>query len=253
MPRTQELDVYRSDDFEEEVEKEGFHISPLGALAISLSFMALIPIVLAPDKTMLMELIWILFIIGFAASRNSEIPTVFEFETTLDALWWAIPLGAIIAVVEVWVAQLSVAVIVNVPITALDIAFLVISVGAVAEELLYRGGIQTFARQYFVSAGLPESLSAVISITISSLFFSLGHMFVFQTWDLFIALFVGGLMYGAAYEYKKDLTVPIIAHLVVNWSGYREQAVGFLLANPLLLVLLLLVTAVVIIFKLKVG
>lgn len=253
MPSTQELDVYRSDDFEEDVEKEGFHISPLGALAISLSFMALIPIVLAPEKTILMEIIWILFIIGFAATRNAEIPTVLEFETTLDALWWAIPLGAIIAVVEVWVAQLSVAIIVNVPIEALDIALLVISVGALAEELLYRGGIYTSMRGFLLGAGLPKPVAIALAQFIQALLFSFGHMFVYESWDLFIALFVGGLLYGAAYEYKKDLTVPIIAHLIVNWSGYREQAVGFLFANPLLLVLLIAVTVVVIVFKLKVG
>lgn len=243
--------MYRSDDFEEEVEKEGFHNSPLGALAISLCFMALIPIVLAPEKTILMELVWILFIIGFAATRNAEIPTVLEFETTLDALWWAIPLGAIIAIIEVWVSKLTVAAIVNVPIEAFDIAFLVISVGAVAEELLYRGGIYTSLREFFIQAGLPKPIAIGLAQFVQALLFSFGHMFVFESWDLFIALFVGGLLYGAAYEYKKDLSVPIIAHLVVNWSGYREQAVGFLFANPMLILLLLLVTAVILFLKFK--
>jgi membrane protease YdiL (CAAX protease family) len=253
MPGTQELDVYRSDDFEEEVEKEGFHISPLGALAISLSFMALIPIILAPEKTMLMELIWILFIIGFAASRNAEIPTVLEFETTLDALWWGIPLGAIIAVVEVFVAQRTVADITNVPITAIDIAILVVSVGAVAEELLYRGGVYIPMRQYLIRAGLPTQAAILFAVPFQALIFSLGHMFVYETWNLFIALFVGGIMYGAAFEYKKDLTVPILAHLVVNLSGYREQAVGFLINNPLLLILIILFTVVFIFIKMRVG
>lgn len=249
MPGTEELDVYRSDDFEEDVEKAGFHISPIGALAISVCFMALIPIILYPEKTMLMELIWILFIIGFAAYRSAEIPTVYEFETTTDALWWGIPLGAIISVVEVWIAQVSVQILTNVAIEALDIALLVVTVGAVAEELLYRGGIYIPIRTFFVKLGVPETLAIMIALPFQALLFSLGHMFVYGDWSIFIALFAGGLMYGAAFEYKKDMTIPIIAHLVVNISGYRDNILGYLLTQPLLIVLLLLITIAFIVLK----
>lgn len=249
LPSTQDLDVYRTDDFEEDVEREGFHVSPLGALIISVCFMLLVPIILYQEKTMLMEAIWILFIVGFAAHRNSEVSTVLRFETTLDALWWGIPLGSVISVVEVWVAQLSVAFLVNVPINDVQMALIVVTVGAVGEELLYRSGLYTGLRTWFYNAGLPEPVAIGFAQVVQAGAFALGHMWVYNSWDIFLALFVGGLMFGAAYEYKKDLTVPIIAHLVVNWSGFREQAVGFLLTNPLLIVLILLVTLAFIFIK----
>lgn len=253
MPGTQELDVYRSDDFEEDIEKEGFHISPLGALAISVCFMMLIPIILYPEKTLLMELIWVLFIIGFAAMKNAEVPTVLQFETTTDALWWAIPLGAVIAVVEVWVADMSINMVTNIPIQPLDMVLFVITVGAVSEELLYRAGVYLPARQFLVKAGLPTSVAVAIALPFQALLFSLGHMFVYETWDIFLALFVGGLMYGAAFEYKKDLTIPIIAHLTVNLSGFRETAVEYLMANPMLIALIILITLAFIIIKTRVA
>jgi membrane protease YdiL (CAAX protease family) len=246
---TQDLDVYRSDDFEEEVEKEGFHISPIGALIVSVSFMLLVPIILYPEKTLLMEAIWILFIVGFTAHRNSEVPTVLSFGSVVDSIVWAVPLGAIIAVVEVWAANLSVAYLANVPISDVQMSLIVVSVGAVGEELLYRSGLYTAVRTWLYRAGLPEPVAIGIAQLIQAMTFSLGHMWVYNSWDIFIALFIGGLMYGAAYEYKKDVTIPMIAHLVVNWSGFREQAVGYLLANPALIILIVLFTLALILIR----
>lgn len=249
MPRTQELDVYRSDDFEETIEKEGFHISPIGALSISLSFMAIIPIVLYPERNPTMDIIVLLFIVGFAAMRNAEVSTVLEFDTMWDVLWWSIPLGAIIAIVEIWAAQLSAGALINIAISDTTMAILVVSVGAVGEEML-RAGIYIPAREWLRSAGLPTAFAVFVGLTLSSVIFSFQHMFVYDTWNIFFALLLGGFMYGAALEYKKDLSVPIIAHLVVNWSGFRTEALSFLMANPLLIILLIIVSIAFIAIKL---
>lgn len=250
MPSTQDLDVYRSDDFEEINEHEGYHVSPLGALAISFSFMAIIPLILYENKTILMELIWIIFIVGFAAYKHAEVPTVFEFDTLTDALWWSIPLGAIITIAEVWVANVSASVI-NSPIaSAVQISLLAVTVGAVGEEML-RVGIYLPSKQFLASAGLPENAAIVVAQVLQATIFSLQHMYVYNTPDIFIALFIGGLMYGAAFEYKKDLTIPILAHLTVNYSGFKDEAVAFAASNPVFLIAIILLTGIFILIKLR--
>jgi len=92
----------------------------------------------------------------------------------------------------------------TIPIEAIYLGLL----AGVAEELFFRGFIQTLIRIY-----VP---SLILAIVPSALIFALFHFFAYQSATAFIVLFVLGLFLGILHEMFNDIGVPMIAHVVNN-------------------------------------
>lgn len=81
---------------------------------------------------------------------------------------------------------------------------------AVLEELGFRFGLQRFLEKITKSAHLAILIQAVI--------FMIYHYMVYPGYEGVIAAYplIAGLVLGTAYYYAKDLTAPLIAHVLTN-------------------------------------
>jgi len=90
---------------------------------------------------------------------------------------------------------------------------------AIIEELFFRMFLINFIKKY--------SKSTILSILTSSFLFSIAHLLSGYGIELLIAMFLGGLIFSAAYLAWKDITIPMIAHLIINTIvvGFMVQSI----------------------------
>ncbi len=90
------------------------------------------------------------------------------------------------------------------PDKAMLVVFLLIAalIGPFAEELLFRGVVYGFLRRF----------GAAAAILGSSAFFVLAHSYD----GIALTHFIGGLVFAAAYEYEKNIMVPLTIHVLGN-------------------------------------
>lgn len=97
----------------------------------------------------------------------------------------------------------------------------------VAEELFFRGFIQTLIRIY-----VP---SLVFAILPSAIIFALFHYFVGLTATAFMVLFIMGVLLGLLHELFNDIGVPMIAHIVNNVFSMLATIMAIVTGNVLLI------------------
>jgi len=85
----------------------------------------------------------------------------------------------------------------------LYMGWLVMFVAPVAEETFFRG---------YVYAVFWKRWGTTVGLLLSSLLFALVHMYLLH----FLPVFLLGLVLGLAYEWRKTLVTPIVAHSVMN-------------------------------------
>jgi len=77
---------------------------------------------------------------------------------------------------------------------------------AVAEELFFRGVVQTLL--------IKSNMRPMLAVFIAALSFSMMHL----QFDNFLAILVMGIVLGLLYQYTQNLWIPIIAHFINNFS-----------------------------------
>jgi hypothetical protein len=87
-----------------------------------------------------------------------------------------------------------------------ELFVLLVVLSAPGEELLFRGLFQT---------RLEKKIKRVYAILLVSLVFGALH-FTYGAWVGVILGFIGGLVYGSIFEYKKSLVAPILGHSIAN-------------------------------------
>lgn len=116
------------------------------------------------------------------------------------------------------------------PAVLLPLIPLSILVTGPAEELLFRGVIQTRLRESFDMTAAVVIAAAVFSL-VHIPAYGLGSGFNIALLTTLVVLFLLGGLLGAAYEYTGNLFVPIIAHGVFNaviyGSSYVESVGAF--------------------------
>ena len=95
--------------------------------------------------------------------------------------------------------------------------FLLFVAIALGEELLFRG---------YILNNLMLSMPRMVALLISSLFFSLMHIFNSDfTWISFWDMLLGGMLLGLSYIYTKSLWFPIALHF--SWNFFQGTIFGF--------------------------
>lgn len=104
---------------------------------------------------------------------------------------------------------------------------------AVIEELIYRGAL-VMGVQFLIAKVIEEYkypnlwLSTIISALISGLVFAAVHTRYWNSPVNLLITFLGGVSQAVWYQYTKNLSVPIFAHVIVNFvaSGSLLQTLG---------------------------
>lgn len=110
------------------------------------------------------------------------------------------------------------------PAVLLPLIPLSILVTGPAEELLFRGVIQTRLRETFTTNNAVIIASAAFSL-VHVPAYAIGSSIGLSLLTTLAILFILGLLLGAAYEYTGNLFVPIIAHGVFNAVIYGSSYV----------------------------
>lgn len=96
--------------------------------------------------------------------------------------------------------------------------FFIVILAPTLEELFFRGVVQDYFTQEY---------TFIFSIIITSLFFSLVHFNMYYGVGAILSLgmiFGYGLILGFTYEKTRTLIVPIIIHILINFSAFINFA-----------------------------
>ena len=81
--------------------------------------------------------------------------------------------------------------------------------GAIIEEGMFR--------MFIVSFFMMKTKIKYVGIIISSVIFMVSHWSVYgQSPDMMLAVFLSGVMFGIFYVMSKDITITMIAHIIIN-------------------------------------
>jgi len=108
-----------------------------------------------------------------------------------------------------------------------EVIYLALLAG-VAEELFFRGFIQTMIRIY-----VPSLIFAIVP---SALIFALFHYFTNLSATAFVVLFFMGIILGLLHELFNDIGVPMIAHIVNNVFSMLGTVVILITGNLFIII-----------------
>jgi len=89
---------------------------------------------------------------------------------------------------------------------------------AVVEEIVFRLFLCTLitaALSYFKK--LNNVIINIISVLISAFIFAVAHIYSYQTPSELAVMLLGGLIFGLFYVWKKDITITMLAHVIINF------------------------------------
>lgn len=273
---SQELDPERSTSLEDEGAARGFYLGLFGIIfKWSLGFLFVILAISAQDADIstfiLISVMFMVYVLGWITIRNAGIKEIATYETVGDVLAFGIFFGFVIRVVEglVWMgtAWLSGVIIetgvfgidhmspflqlangpfaqelaANNPIMAGGTVLIAVGliVAAVGEELFYRGSMIYGINFLTDKKGTSAGVATILMLFFQAGIFALLHALVYNQWPQIIALFAGGIVFGVLFLWKKDLSIPILAHVTLNLSSMTGIAQEYLMANPIYLILLI--------------
>lgn len=129
----------------------------------------------------------------------------------LGALMIATGFGALIFLQELqWIGT-------NVDLSNILLGVVLFVLVAIAEELLLRG---------YVLNNLMKSMHRLIALVISSVMFTLVHIFNPDfSWIGFLNILLAGILLGLPYIYTKSLWLPIALHF--SWNFFQGIIFGF--------------------------
>jgi len=100
-------------------------------------------------------------------------------------------------------------------LTGLSATLLLANIG-VAEEVFFRGFIQTAAERTMVIGGTAIAQSKIAGWIVSGVLFSLFHYVYYGQQAVLMAVFASGIVLGMLHTFTKRLSVPVLAHVLVN-------------------------------------
>jgi len=116
------------------------------------------------------------------------------------------------------IVQTVVQVVFRLAMEPIDIYFYYLA-AAVIEEIFYRMFLISLIMFLFsrINARIPEFIMTFLAMIISSFIFMLVHISAYgERPDLLAAMFFVGMVLATYYILFKDITVPIIGHLLIN-------------------------------------
>jgi membrane protease YdiL (CAAX protease family) len=88
----------------------------------------------------------------------------------------------------------------------------------VVEEIVFRLFLCTLiiaALSHFKK--LNNTVINVITVVISALIFAIAHIYSYNTPTELAIMFLGGLVFGSFYVWKRDITITMLAHMIINF------------------------------------
>lgn len=272
---SQELDPSKSTSLEDEGAARGFYLGLFGIIfKWSLGFLFVILAISAQGADIstfiLIVVMFMVYVLGWISIRNAGLKEIATYETIGDVLAIGIFFGFVIRVTEglVWMvtahlfgviiesgvfgidhmspflplanAPFALELAANNPIMAGGIVLIAtgLIVAAVGEELFYRGSMVYGINWMTDKRAFSYNVAAGTMLLFQAAIFALLHALVYNQWAQIIALFAGGIIFGLLFLWKKDLSVPIIAHVTLNLSSMTGIVQEFLFANPIYLIII---------------
>lgn len=91
---------------------------------------------------------------------------------------------------------------------------------AVIEELFFRFFLISLVMRVRIQLLPPvisKGISAILALFISSTIFMIAHWEVYgHSGELMTAMFIGGIIFGLFFIIMKDITINMVAHLIIN-------------------------------------
>ena len=269
---SQDVDVTRSFSVEEEGESEGYYVGLVGGILKFFMTMMAGLLVLATQTEQQASLhifmLVIFYVAGWVMTREAGMKTLATYDSVLDQLAYGLTIGFLVRIVETVVLQWSAGLstldilspfeplLLNDSLVVNGFALTVIGLvfAAVAEEMLYRGGMVYLGNILADRRAMPETAARGTALVVQAALFSILHSAAYHHPEEFVALFAGGIVLGLALYWKKDLSVCIVAHLTVNLSALTPFAIQWMIQEPLALVLAVAgVGALLLLFSLRGG
>ena len=250
---SQEVDVEQSFTLEDEGQARGYYIGLIGGLLKwAMTVLGSIMIIAAqadPGALFISLILIIFFLLGWVMSREAGLVTLQTYDTVLDVLAYGSILGFLIRIVEGVTFTLTTGMVemdtlspfdtfLNSPTIGDGMVYMVVALvfAAVAEELLHRGGMIYLLNLLTDRYGMGEFMAKSVALLAQASSFAILHVAVYQKPEQIAALWVGGILFGLIFYWKKDLSVCMVAHLTINLSGLTPYIFTYLIANPLILV-----------------
>lgn len=105
------------------------------------------------------------------------------------------------------------------PLRASIGAALISTAAALAEELAFRGTLQTGLAALGTAVALPPALAAALAVLVQALVFGRLHSYT-DSPVYAVAATVAGLVFGGAFALTQNLWVPIVTHFVVDLVSF---------------------------------
>lgn len=273
---SQDVDPEKSYSLEDEGATRGYYIGLFGIIfKWSLGFMFIILLLAAQDVDqptfVLIVIMATIYIFGWITTRSAGLKEIAAYETIGDVIAFGVFFGFVIRVTEgiVWMISAELLGIITevgafgidrmspfIPLAnsafAQELAvnnplmaggYVLVAVGlivaAVAEELFYRGSMIYGIDWMTDKRGFGDDTAKGSMLLLQAAIFALLHALVYGQWAQIIALFAGGIIFGLLFLWKKDLSVPIIAHVTLNLTSLSGVAQEYLLENPIYIVMII--------------
>lgn len=278
---SQEIDPEKSYSLEDEGAARGYYIGLFGIiLKYTLSFLFVILFIAAQkadqETFFLIVIMSSIYIFGWMAVKQAGLKDIAAYETVLDALAWGVFFGFVVRVTEgvVWIASANLlgmsanyfgidhmspfVPLLNSPWTqemsannplmfgGYVIVGISLVVAAVSEEMFYRAGMIYGIGFLTDKRNMGKTTATILMLIAQAGVFALLHAIVYQQLAQIIALFAGGIIFGLIFLWKKDLSIPILAHVTLNLSSMTGIASDFLLQNPIYIILIIAGTIIMV-------
>jgi len=149
-------------------------------------------------------------------NRESFLDKEFPIQTSRQGLYYLIGIGSLF--LFQMILQAIVQIVFRLAMETIDIYFYYLA-AAVIEESFYRMFLISLIVFLFskLRIQLPEFFILFIAILTSSIIFMLVHLSAYgENPDLLLAMFLVGVVLALYYIIFKDITVPMIGHLLIN-------------------------------------
>lgn len=102
-------------------------------------------------------------------------------------------------------------------LSEVDYFFYFMSTGVV-EEIVFRLFLCTLIiATLSLWDKLQKTLINIIAVLLSALIFAGAHIYSYQTIEELAVMFLGGIMFGLFFVWKRDITITMLAHMIINF------------------------------------
>ena len=204
-------------------------INPLGLLMLSFALLSEIYLIvkyIGKETSAYYSLL--LFVLGTIALMGMIWLTKGKFITYelpfMKDIWsgivYILAIGSLVAIIGVVMVILQASF--RFALELVDVYFYYLA-AAVIEEAFFR----MFFISLFVQKYPNKKIGMIIGVFLSSFIFMIAHWTIYGTsLSLMLSMFFGGLLFSAYYLVFKDITIPMLAHLIINLIVIQTTIIG---------------------------